>query len=74
MSVKTTGVAAHDAVCNAAELVRQNEIAAAGNNQSQAIAADIKFHRAVIALARSNNMYADVAVANQALRSLGVWT
>jgi hypothetical protein len=71
MSIKQTGVAAHDSVCNTAELTRQNAVAAAGNSQSAVKAAELTFYRTVLSSARTNNMNADVALVLEALRELG---
>jgi hypothetical protein len=72
MAIKQTGVAAHDSVCNQAELVRQNAVAVAGNSQSAVKAAELTFYRTVLSSARQNNMSADIAGVLEALRELGV--
>jgi hypothetical protein len=70
MSVKQTGVAAHDSTCNTAEMVRQVSVAAA-TSQSAVRSAELTFYRTVLSSARTNNMNADVAQVLEALRELG---
>jgi hypothetical protein len=73
MSVKQTGVTAHDAACNAAELTRQVAVAAA-STQAAVTAADLAYHRACVASSRANNGSSDIELHLAALRNLGVQT
>jgi hypothetical protein len=71
MSVTKSGVKIHDDTCNIAEGVRQTSVMNAAN-QTAAIAAEIVFYKAVAKSCRDNNNYSGVAVAQHALRALGV--
>jgi len=71
LSVKQTGIVAHDNACNLAEMQRQISVAAAAT-QSAVTAAELVYHRACVASSRSNNGSADIAIHNQALKALGV--
>jgi hypothetical protein len=72
MSQGYSGVKAHDDVVNAADLVRQNAVAAATGATAQATirSAEITYYRAVALSAIKNNV--SPAAAMQALHELGV--
>jgi hypothetical protein len=72
MSQPSGGSTAHQSAVRTAELTRQNAVAAAGNSQSSVKAADIAFHRAVVASAIANNNYSGIEPSMSALKSLGV--
>jgi len=71
MSIKQTGVVAHDTTCNLAEMTRQTAVAAA-STQAAVNAAEVIFHRACATSSRLNNSSSDIGVHLQALRALGV--
>jgi hypothetical protein len=71
MSAYKVGNKTHDDVCNAAEGVRQSAVATA-TNQAAVIATEVAFYRTVAKSCRDNLNYAGIAVAQHALRSLGV--
>jgi hypothetical protein len=76
MSLIKSGNVAHDAACLAAEVTRQNAVAAATSDVAGALTvknADVAFHRAVISSAKLN-LGAGIGVAGSiaALRELGV--
>jgi ABC-type hemin transport system ATPase subunit len=64
-----TGNVTHNANVFAAELTKQIAYKAAGNNQASVKAADIAYHRAVLASARAQGI--GFAVNMQALVELG---
>jgi hypothetical protein len=71
MSVTKSGNKTHDDTCNIAEGVRQTSVMNAAN-QAAAIAAEVTFYKSVAKSCRDNNNYSGVAVAQHALRALGV--
>jgi len=71
MSAYKTGNKTHDDTCTAAEGVRQTAVMNAAN-QAAVIAAEVTFYKTVAKSCRDNLNYAGVAVAQHALRSLGV--
>ena len=66
-----SGVAAHDAACLAAEVVRQAAVAGSPT-QATVNAAEITYHRAVIASCKSNNGGNGLEASLGALMMLGV--
>jgi hypothetical protein len=66
---KTSNLA-HDAAINTAEATRQVAVAAA-TTQAAVNAAEIVFHRAVLASAKANNSNQGVAESLSALKALG---
>jgi hypothetical protein len=70
MSQPSGGTAAHKSAVQSAELTRQVATSAAGGSQSAVKAADIAFHKAVIASAFANNNGAGIGPSMEALRGL----
>jgi hypothetical protein len=66
-----SGVAAHDAACLAAEVTRQAAVSGSPT-QATVTAAEIVYHRAVIASAKANNGGNGVEASLSALMTLGV--
>jgi hypothetical protein len=66
-----SGVTAHDAACLAAEIARQNAVAGSPT-QATVTAAEITYHRAVIASCRTNNSGNGLEASLSALKTLGV--
>jgi len=69
MSTSQTGKAAHDAVVNAAEAVRQTAVVP-GASQATVNAAEIAFYRTCLASAKANGVGTECFTT--ALKSLGV--
>jgi hypothetical protein len=65
-----TGNKTHDDNCLAAEVTRQNAVAAAAN-QAAVTAADIAFYKTVRDSARANGLTAELGAFNLVIRSLG---
>jgi hypothetical protein len=64
------GQSVHAVLVTAQEGVRQTAVAAAGNSQSLALAADVNYYKLVLASAKASNNYSGVEAAIVALRSL----
>jgi hypothetical protein len=70
-----SGNLAHDAACSVIEATRQVAVAAAGtgpSGQKASDAAEIIYHRGIIASCKANNSSNGLAESLMALRSLGV--
>jgi len=70
-----SGVKAHDDACLSAEVTRQNAVAGVAQSpagQAAYNAAEVTYHRAVIASAKANNSNIGVEASLSALKGLGV--
>jgi hypothetical protein len=73
--VVKSGVAAHDQACYLAEVARQAAVSAAAQSpagQAAVNAAEIAYHRAVVASCKANNGGHGLEASFSALLSLGV--
>jgi hypothetical protein len=65
----------HDAACLLAEIARQNAIIGVASSPSGQVvmdAAEVTYHRAILASCRTNNSSAGMEASLSALRDLGV--
>jgi hypothetical protein len=66
-----SGNTAHDAACLAAEVTRQNAVSGSPS-QATVTAAEIQYHRSVVASAKANLGGSGIEASLTALRTLGV--